>query len=135
MAPRSDTKVQRLLRTGNDEVANLRRVGGGHVGLQAIAGFRPLQLWALSQDALDIPFAVQHGDDLKRRCVGPINNGVVRIAGRRPEPKRAGCKVGAGMAAQGAFGKKGASRVLGTSARKPPLSSGVRRVAQSQKRP
>ena len=28
--------MQRLLRTGNDEVANLRRAGGGHVGLQAI---------------------------------------------------------------------------------------------------
>ena len=74
------------------------------------AGRRPW-LWALSEDALDISFAVQHGDDLKRRAVGPINNGVVGIAGQRPEPKRARCKVGAGMAAQGAFGKKGASVV------------------------
>jgi len=66
---------------------------------------------ALFQDAPYIFFPVQNGDNLKWGRLWPLHNGVVGVAGQRPETQRTGCEVGTGMAAHGRFGNKRASVV------------------------
>jgi hypothetical protein len=66
---------------------------------------------ALSKDAFDVSFPVQHSDNLEWRGFGSVDDGVVRIAGQRPETQGASCKIRSGMTAQRAVGKKLASVV------------------------
>jgi len=54
---------------------------------------------------------MQNRDDLKRRCLRAEHNGVVWIAGQRPETKGTACKVWSDVTAHGTFGNKGASVV------------------------
>jgi hypothetical protein len=54
---------------------------------------------------------VQNSDNLKRRRLRAINDGVIGITGQGPETERTSCEVGAGMAAHGSFGNKPASVV------------------------
>jgi hypothetical protein len=64
---------------------------------------------ALFENVLDISLSVHNSDDPKRGLLWPIHDDVVGVPAQRPETKRTGCEVGAGMAAHGSFGKKGAS--------------------------
>ena len=54
---------------------------------------------------------MQNGDNLKRRRFGPVNNGVVGVAGERPEPQRTAGEIGTGMAAHGSLSNKRAGIV------------------------
>ena len=70
------------------------------------------------------PFQYQAGDTMAWSTTRwPVHNDVVRITCQRPEMQRTGCEVGAGMAAQGRFGKQRAS-VLG-GPRRGPMSLAV----------
>lgn len=46
-------------------------------------------------------------NDLKRGCVGAVNNGVGGIAGQGPETKWTAREIGPGMAAQGCLDNEG----------------------------
>ena len=61
---------------------------------------------ALFEDALDISLSMHNSDDLKRGLLWPIHDDVIGISAQRPQTKGTDCKVGAGMAAHGSFGKK-----------------------------
>jgi hypothetical protein len=81
----------------------------------AVAGY-PLNVhsgrkasWTLLQHAPYVSLPVQNGDNLEGSRIGPVNNGVVGITGKRPETQRAGCEVGARMATHGSVRNKGAS--------------------------
>src|ERR1035441_2181212 len=65
----------------------------------------------LFQDAADISLSMYHGNDLKRRCLWPVHNCIIRISGQRPETQGTVCEVGPGMASNGSFGNKSASVV------------------------
>jgi len=52
---------------------------------------------------------LKNGDDLKRGRLGPVNYGVVGIAAQCPETEWMRREVKPGVAAQRAFGEKGAS--------------------------
>ena len=65
------------------------------------------------QDIPQISFPVQNGDNLKRRCLGPVNNGVVGITRKRPETQRSASEVGTGMPAHGSLGNKCTSVIDG----------------------
>jgi hypothetical protein len=73
----------------------------------------PRRSRALLQDAPYISFPVQNGDNLKWGRFWPIHNGVIGIAGQRPETKGTGGEVGPGVAAHGSLGSKRASVVDG----------------------
>lgn len=70
-------------------------------------------LWPLTQNALEISFAVKDSDNLERRCAWPVYHGEIGIASERPKTKRSIRKVRPRVTTQRSIGDKFAGVVNG----------------------
>lgn len=80
-------------------------------GVNVATHSRSFSSGAQLQGAPNISLSVDNGNDFKRGCLLPVHDGVIWIAGQRPETKRTSCEVRPGVATHRSLGDKGASIV------------------------